>query len=149
MKLSWDQYYLDIAEVVARRSSCIKRHIGALIIVDNRIVSTGYNGTPRGTRNCNDGGCARCADTSVQSGNKLTECLCSHAEENAIVQAAYHGVSIKGGVLYTTFSPCLWCAKMIINAGIMAVICRKEYAQSSIELLNAADVQLTMLETNE
>src|SRR5690606_36915550 len=103
---SWDAYFLSIAQVVASRSNCVKRHVGAVIARDRRIVSTGYNGTPRGVRNCNEGGCPRC-NAFAESGSRLDECLCSHGEENAIVQAAYHGVSVRGGSLYTTFFPCL------------------------------------------
>ena len=125
-RIGWDAYFMSIAKAVSVRSSCIKRQVGAVIVIDNRIVSTGYNGTPRGLVNCNDGGCPRCSSL-IASGEKLDECLCSHAEENAIVQAASHGVSIKGGVLYTTFSPCLMCAKMIINADLSRVLYGEEY----------------------
>lgn len=122
----WDEYFLDIAAVVASRSNCIKRKVAAVITLDRRIISTGYNGTPRGVRNCNEGGCPRCR-RFAPGGTALEECLCSHAEENAITQAAYHGVSVKGGTLYTTFSPCLLCTKMIINAGISEVVYGEEY----------------------
>jgi len=117
----WDAYFLSIARMVASRSNCVKRHVGAVIALDRRIVSTGYNGTPRGTRNCNEGGCPRC-NGFAESGTRLDECLCSHAEENAIVQAAYHGVAVRGGSLYTTFFPCLFCTKLIINAGVAEVV---------------------------
>ncbi len=118
---SWDEYFVSIARVVSSRSNCIKRKVGSVIVQDRRIISTGYNGTPRGTRNCNEGGCPRCA-SAAEAGTRLDECLCSHAEENAITQAAYHGVSLRGSALYTTFSPCLICTKMIINAGIREVV---------------------------
>src|SRR5690606_29696067 len=122
----WDAYFLSIAQVVASRSNCVKRHVGAIIARDKRIISTGYNGTPRGTRNCNEGGCPRC-NAFAESGTRLDECLCSHGEENAIVQAAYHGVSVRGGSLYTTFFPCLFCTKLIINAGIAEVVYNAAY----------------------
>ncbi len=118
---SWDDYFLNIARVVASRSNCVKRKVGALVVADRRIISTGYNGTPRGVTNCNEGGCPRCAG-GAESGTRLDECLCSHAEENAITQAAYHGVRVRDASLYTTFSPCLICAKMIINAGMVEVV---------------------------
>ena len=89
---SWDEYFMNIARVVGSRSNCIKRKVGSVIALDRRIISTGYNGTPRGIRNCNEGGCPRCAG-AAESGTRLDECLCSHAEENAITQSAYHGVS--------------------------------------------------------
>jgi dCMP deaminase len=123
---SWDEYFMNIAKVVATRSNCIKRKIAAIIVKDKRVISTGYNGTPRGARNCNEGGCPRC-NSMAESGTALEECLCSHGEENAITQAAYHGTSLKGAVLYTTFSPCLLCTKMIINSGISEVVYNQEY----------------------
>lgn len=123
---SWDAYFLSIAQVVASRSNCVKRHVGAVIARDRRIVSTGYNGTPRGVRNCNEGGCPRC-NAFAESGSRLDECLCSHGEENAIIQAAYHGVSVRGGSLYTTFFPCLLCTKLIINAGLAEVVYNASY----------------------
>jgi dCMP deaminase len=123
---SWDEYFMNIAKVVASRSNCIKRKVAAIIVKDKRVVSTGYNGTPRGTRNCNEGGCPRC-NSLATSGTNLEECLCSHGEENAIVQASYHGVSLKDAIIYTTFAPCLQCAKMIINSGIREVIYNMDY----------------------
>ncbi len=122
----WDEYFIDIANVVKKRSNCCRRHVAAVIVRDRRIISTGYNGTPRGVRNCFDGGCPRCASDSP-SGSNLANCICSHAEENAIVQAAYHGISVRDGTLYCTASPCLLCAKMIINAGIVEVVYEDEY----------------------
>lgn len=123
---SWDEYFMNIAKVVASRSNCMKRKVAAIIVKDKRVVSTGYNGTPRGTRNCNEGGCPRC-NRFATSGTALEECLCSHGEENAIVQASYHGVSLKDAIIYTTFAPCLQCAKMIINSGIREVIYNMDY----------------------
>lgn len=123
---SWDEYFMSIAKVVAMRSNCIKRKIAAIIVKDKRVVSTGYNGTPRGAKNCNEGGCPRC-NSMAESGTALEECLCCHGEENAITQAAYHGTSLKGATLYTTFSPCLLCTKMIINCGISEVVYNLEY----------------------
>lgn len=137
----WDEYFMSIAQVVASRSNCVKRKVAAIIEKDRRIISTGYNGTPRGTRNCNEGGCPRC-NSLAPSGTALTECFCSHGEENAITQAAYHGTSLKGSTLYTTFSPCLLCTKMIINAGIIEVVYNHEYPMSgpSLDLLKEAGV---------
>ncbi len=126
----WDAYFIEIAHVVKRRSNCSRRQVAAIIVRDRRVISTGYNGTPRGIRNCHEGGCPRCAGEAV-SGTALTECICSHAEENAIVQAAYHGVSVRDGTLYCTISPCLMCAKMIINAGIREVVYEGEYAMQN------------------
>jgi dCMP deaminase len=122
----WDEYFMKIAQIAALRSNCMKRKVAAVIVRDRRIISTGYNGTPRGVRNCNEGGCPRC-NSFADSGTALSECLCSHAEENAIVQAAYHGISVRGSTLYSTFSPCLICTKMIINAGILEVVFNLDY----------------------
>ncbi len=130
---SWDEYFMNIAKVVALRSNCMKRKVAALIVKDKRVISTGYNGTPRGVKNCNEGGCPRCAAVDT-SGKDLGECLCSHGEENAIVQAAYHGVSVKGSTLYTTFSPCLMCTKMIINSGIVEVVYQANYPMLDLSL---------------
>ncbi len=144
----WDEYFMNIAEVAASRSNCVKRKVGAVITIDRRLVATGYNGTPRGVRNCNEGGCPRC-NAFGQSGAGLDTCLCSHAEENAIVQSAYHGVPVRGGTIYTTMSPCLQCTKMIINAGIVAVIYNGDYplGESSLEILSDAGVKLEKVDS--
>jgi dCMP deaminase len=139
----WDEYFMSIARVVASRSNCVKRKVAAVITVDRRIISTGYNGTPRGVRNCNEGGCPRC-NAFAEGGTRLDECLCSHGEENAITQAAYHGVSVRNGTIYTTFSPCLTCTKMIINAGIVEVVYNADYplGGTALDLLREAGVKV-------
>ena len=139
----WDEYFMKIAQVASMRSNCIKRKVGAVIVRDRRIISTGYNGTPRGTKNCNEGGCPRC-NSLASSGTRLEECLCSHAEENAITQSAYHGTSVKDGTIYTTFAPCLMCSKMIINCGIVEVIFNIDYPlnDTSFHLFEQAGVQI-------
>ena len=146
---SWDEYFMNIAKVVASRSNCIKRKVAAIIVKDKRVISTGYNGTPRGTRNCNEGGCPRC-NSLAASGTNLEECLCSHGEENAIVQASYHGVSLKDAIIYTTFAPCLQCAKMIINSGIREVIYNMEYPLNgtSFQLFSQAGVFVRKLKVD-
>ena len=145
---SWDEYFMSIARVVASRSNCVKRKVGCVIIADRRIISTGYNGTPRGIRNCNEGGCPRCSGVA-ESGNRLDECLCSHAEENAITQAAYHGVSVRGGVIYTNLCPCLMCTKMIINAGLVEVIYDSAFPMGdvSLALLREAGLKVRQFDT--
>jgi dCMP deaminase len=124
---SWDEYFMNIAQVVASRSNCSRRHVGAVIVRNRHILSTGYNGTPHGVTNCFDGGCPRCAHTKA-SGTHLEECLCVHAEQNAICQAALHGHAIEDATIYVTISPCLTCAKLIINSGIREVVYEGEYA---------------------
>lgn len=147
---SWDDYFMGIAKVVASRSNCVKRKVAAIIVKDKRIISTGYNGTPRGTTNCNEGGCPRC-NSFAESGKGLEECLCSHGEENAIVQASYHGISIAGSTIYTTFSPCLMCTKMIINAGIDEVVYNVDYpvAEAPMRLLREAGVKVRQHKVEE
>jgi dCMP deaminase len=130
---SWDEYFMSIARVVATRSNCVKRKVASVITRDRRIVSTGYNGTPRGVRNCNEGGCPRC-NSFAEGGTRLDECLCSHGEENAITQVAYHGVSVKDATIYTTLSPCLICTKMIINVGIVEVVYNAHYPMGDVPL---------------
>ena len=143
----WDTYFMDIAHVVKTRSNCSRRQVAAVIVKDRRIISTGYNGTPRGVRNCCDGGCARCA-SDAPSGTGLGECICSHAEENSITQAAYHGISTKDATIYVTLSPCLMCSKMIINAGIREVVYDEEYSvtEQTRAILREAGVTLRRLE---
>ena len=137
----WDEYFMKMAQVASLRSNCVKRKVAAVIVRDRRLISTGYNGTPRGTKNCYEGGCPRC-NRLATSGTKLEECLCSHGEENAITQAAYHGVSVSGATIYTTFAPCLMCTKMVINAGLHEVVYNMEYPlnETSFGLLREAGV---------
>ncbi len=118
---SWDEYYADIARAVATRSNCMRRHVGALIVVDNAIIATGYNGTPVGVRNCIDGGCPRC-QSEAPTGQGYDACICVHAEQNAIAFAARRGNATSGGRLYSTLRPCFSCAKEIIQAGIREVV---------------------------
>jgi dCMP deaminase len=142
----WDAYFMDIAHVVASRGNCLRRKVASVIVKDQQLISTGYNGTPRGVRNCCDGGCPRCA-SKAPSGSNLGECICCHAEENAITQAAYHGIALRGASLYTTMSPCLVCAKMIINSGIVEVIYEHEYEfnRQTIRLFAEARVRCRKL----
>lgn len=146
LRPDWDDYFMGIAKMVALRSNCIKRKVAAVLVKDRRIISTGYNGTPRGVQNCNEGGCPRCNNLAA-SGKDLEECLCSHAEENAITQAAYHGVNIKEATLYSTYSPCLICTKMIINSGIHEVVYNIDYElyETAAKLLHEAGVSIRQL----
>jgi dCMP deaminase len=149
LRPGWDEYFMNIAKVVASRSNCMKRKVAAIIVRDRRVISTGYNGTPRGTKNCDEGGCPRC-NSLATSGTALDECLCSHGEENAIVQASYHGVSLKDAIIYSTFAPCLMCTKMIINSGIREVIFNTDYPlnSSSFQLFGQAGVAVRKLKVD-
>ena len=138
----WDTYFMEIAQVTATRANCSRRKVAAIVVADNRIISTGYNGTPRGVKNCFAGGCARCAG-KAPSGSSLEECICVHAEQNAICQAAYYGTRLAGATIYVTISPCLTCAKLIINAGIKEVVYGGDYAftEQTERLLKEAGVK--------
>lgn len=119
-----DDYFMKIAEVVASRSTCLRRKAGAVLVRDKQILSTGYNGVPQGLPHCEETGCPR---KNYPSGTHHELCRAVHSEQNAIVQAAIHGVSIEGATLYCTHQPCTLCAKMLINAGIKRVVYKEEY----------------------
>ena len=136
----WPVYFMDIADLVARRSTCRRRQVGAVAVKDKRILATGYNGAPSGIPHCLDVGCLR-EQEGIPSGERHELCRGIHAEQNVIIQAAYHGVSIEGATLYCTNLPCVICSKMLINAGIKEIFYREGYADTlSEELLKAAKV---------
>lgn len=142
MRPSWDSYFMDITRVVATRSTCLRRQVGALLVKDKRILSSGYNGAPRGLAHCEELGCLR-DKLGIASGERQELCRGLHAEQNAIVHAAYHGIAIAGATLYVTHQPCISCAKMIINAGIVRVIFAGAYPdRMSRELLAEARIEL-------
>jgi dCMP deaminase len=123
---SWDEYFMEMAELARKRSTCLRRGVGAVIVKDNRVIATGYNGVPRGIRHCEETGCLR-QQLNVPSGKMHELCRGLHAEQNAIIQAACMGSSIEGGTLYCTTQPCVICTKMIINAGIKRVVVKEAY----------------------
>ncbi len=123
---TWDEYYMGIARAVSSRSNCIRRRVGALIVVQNAIIAAGYNGTPVGVRNCFDGGCPRCASDTAP-GEGYDTCICVHAEQNAIVLAARHGNATDNGTLYSTLRPCFGCAKEAIQAGLREIVFAEPY----------------------
>lgn len=144
---SWDEYFMNIAHAAKARADCTRRTVGAIIVKGKQIVSTGYNGTPRGLKNCSEGGCERCNadETQYPRGKDLDKCACNHAEENAIVQAALHGISTDGGTLYTTNNPCTICAKMIMNAGIKKIVAGGGYPDElGTKLLKEANIELVL-----
>ena len=121
---SWDEYFMQMAELTAKRSTCLRRNVGAIIVKDKHIIATGYNGAPKGLPHCEElGGCLR-QKLGVPSGERHELCRALHAEQNAIIQAATLGQSIEGATIYVTHQPCIICAKMIINAGISRIVVR-------------------------
>ena len=131
----WDEYFMEITRLVARRSSCLRRQVGAVLVKDKNILASGYNGVPTGITHCAETGCLR-AKLNIPSGERHELCRGLHAEQNAIIQAAKHGTNIDGATLYSTTMPCIICAKMIINAGIKRVVYEEGYAdQLSMEMV--------------
>ena len=124
-----DTYYMQIAMAVRERADCVGQKVGAVIVFKNRIISTGYNGTPAGMKNCSDGGCHRCANrgTQYKSGTAYDLCICVHAEQNALLSAARFGISVEGATLYTTTQPCFGCLKEMLQAGIDTVYFRNPW----------------------
>jgi len=144
---SWGTYFMDITTLVANRSTCLRRAVGAVLVKDKRILSTGYNGAPSGMKHCLDVGCLR-EQLNVASGQRHELCRGIHAEQNAIIQAAFHGVSIKGADLFCTNLPCSICAKMIINAGINRIYYQSGYAdQMADEMFKEAGIEAIKLDT--
>jgi len=138
----WQTYFFQIARLVATRSTCLRRQVGAVLVKDNRILSTGYNGTPAGITHCLERGCIR-TKLNIPSGERHELCRGLHAEQNAIIQAAYHGVSINGADLYCTNQPCIICSKMLINAGINTIYISDLYPDElAEEMLLEANIPL-------
>jgi dCMP deaminase len=141
----WDEYFMDIADLVSKRSTCLRRSVGAVIVKDRRLLATGYNGAPSGLQHCLDTGCLR-EQLGVPSGERHELCRGLHAEQNAIIQAALHGVSVNGSSLYCTNHPCIICAKMIINAGVVTVIVKADYKDElATDILKEAGITVTQL----
>jgi dCMP deaminase len=142
---SWDEYFMQMAQVVAGRSTCLRRQVGAVIVKDKQILSTGYNGSPSGLRHCVETGCLR-QKLGIPSGERTEICRAVHAEQNALVQAAKHGVSINGADIYTTLQPCVLCTKLIINAGIKRVFYTFSYPDPlAVEMAEEAELELVHL----
>lgn len=147
---SWDEYFMEMAELTAKRSTCIRRNVGAVIVKDNRAIATGYNGAPKEIKHCEArGGCLR-EQLGVPSGQRHELCMALHAEQNAIIQAASMGHSIDGGTIYITHQPCVICAKMIINAGIKRIVVREGYPDDlSLSILDEANLKVENLKKQE
>ncbi len=141
----WDTYFLDIVDLVSRRSTCLRRAVGAGLVRDRRILATGYNGAPSKLQHCLDIGCLR-EQLNVPSGERHELCRGLHAEQNAIIQAALHGVSAKDSTLYCTNHPCVICVKMIINAGITRVVIRDDYSDKlAADMFKEAGIDVVQL----
>lgn len=139
---AWDEYFLEIADLVSRRSTCLRRRVGAVLVKDKRILATGYNGVPSKIRHCSVTGCMR-EKLNIPSGERHELCRGLHAEQNAFLQAALHGTSVKDACLYSTTQPCVICAKMIINAGIKKIVIRGDYPDKmSKDLLAEAKIKV-------
>ncbi len=142
---SWPEYFMAITRLVSRRATCLRRSVGAVLVKDKRILATGYNGAPAGLKHCEEVGCLR-ADSAVPSGMRHELCRGLHAEQNVIIQAAFHGISIQGATLYCTNKPCVICSKMIINAGIMKVYYEEGYDDPlSDQMLAEAGIEIVRL----
>ena len=150
MRPSWDDYFLNVAEIIRTRSTCLRRQVGALLVRDRRILTTGYNGPPPGMDHCADlGGCLR-EKMKVPSGERTELCRATHAEANAVLQAADHGVAIAGAALYCTNTPCSGCAKLLIGAGVSHMVVIDGYPDElSARLLDAAGVTVERRPRNE
>lgn len=137
---SWDEYFMAITDQVAERATCTRRHIGAILVKDKRILATGYNGTPAGLAHCDEVGCLR-EKLGIASGTQHELCRGIHAEQNAVIQAARHGIAIDGATVYCTHQPCVLCAKILINAGATEIVYREPYPDAlATEMLAEADI---------
>jgi len=149
MRPTWDEYFMNIVDLVKTRSTCLRRQVGALIVKDKRILASGYNGAPVGCKHCDEVGCMR-NKLNIPSGQRHEICRATHAEQNAIAQSAYSGTSIKDATMYVTTQPCVLCAKLCINAGISKIIFRGDYPDElSMELLQESGVRVLKYEEPE
>ncbi len=141
----WDHYFMEIATVVSTRSTCLRRKVGALLVLNKRILSTGYNGAPGGLSHCLEAGCIR-EELKIPSGERHELCRGIHAEQNAIIQAAVHGVAINDSILYCTHYPCAQCAKMLINAGVKKLVLSGNYPDElAKKLFSEAGIDITYI----
>lgn len=145
----WDRYFIDIARLVATRSTCRRRRVGAILVRDKRILATGYNGAPAGLAHCLETGCLR-ETRRIPSGERQELCRGLHAEQNAIIQAALHGISIAGSTAYVTCQPCVTCAKMLMNCRVRKIIAAGAYPDPfAREMLAEAEIEIVDMEGEE
>jgi len=146
---SWDEYFLEVADLVSKRSTCLRRRVGAVLVKDKRILATGYNGAPSGLKHCIDIGCLR-DKLKIPSGERHELCRALHAEQNALIQASLHGISLRDSTLYATNQPCVICAKMLINAGIKEVVAASGYPDKmAMDFLKEAKIKVRNLKTKK
>jgi dCMP deaminase len=139
---SWDEYFLEMARLVSKRSTCLRRNVGAVLVKDKRILATGYNGAPRGLKHCLDIGCIR-QKLHIPSGERHELCRALHGEQNALIQASLYGISVQGATLYATNQPCIICAKMLINAGIKEIVAGDGYPDKmAMKFLREAGIKV-------
>lgn len=142
MRPSWDEYFMEMAEIVKTRSTCLRRQVGAVIVKDKRILASGYNGAPTGLKHCEETGCLR-EQLGIPSGQRHELCRGLHAEQNAIIQASLHGVKLEGATIYVTHQPCIICAKMVINTGITKLVFKGDYPDElSWQMLEESGIEL-------
>ena len=147
MRAGWDEYFMQIAEIVKTRSTCLRRQVGAVIVRDNRIITTGYNGAPSRLKECTELGFCKREQLHIPSGQRHELCRALHAEQNAIIQAANLGISTKGATMYVTLQPCVICAKMAINAGIVKIVYKGDYPDElSMGILEESGIELVKFE---
>ncbi|MEI8068012.1 MAG: cytidine/deoxycytidylate deaminase family protein [Candidatus Shapirobacteria bacterium] len=146
IRLSWDDYFIKITALVSERSTCLRHHVGAIIVKDRRVLTTGYNGAPANTKDCLELGCLR-DQLNIPSGERHEICRAIHAEQNAIIQASKHGENIQDSTLYCTHSPCIICTKMMINAGIKRIVTYGNYPDIGgvRDLLKEAGIELCIV----
>lgn len=148
-RISWDEYFMQIARLVAQRATCLRRKVGAVIVKDKRMLATGYNGAPSGLKHCLEIGCLR-EKLKIPSGQRHELCRGLHGEQNAIIQASLYGISVKGSSIYITNQPCVICAKMLINAGIAEIIISDAYPdEMAMEFLKEAGIRVRILPSHE
>lgn len=146
-RIDTDTYFMRIARLVSERSTCIKQRVGAVLVKDKHIIATGYNGAPRNIPHCTKETCLRLNTKSLEESHL---CRGTHAEQNTIIQAAYHGTSTVGSVLYTTHFPCMSCVKILINAGVVEIVYETEYDMENklkMDLLNNAGIRIPQIKT--
>ncbi len=142
LRPSWDEYFLEMAGLVAKRSTCLRRSVGAVLVKEKRILATGYNGAPSGLKHCFEIGCMR-QKLKVPSGERHELCRALHAEQNALIQSSLYGISVKGATLYSTTQPCVICAKMLINAGIAEIVITQGYPDKmAMDFLKEAKIKV-------